>query len=93
MTLVMQSVWCLSVLAGDPPRRIAQELRDLLGTMDFERTLHRKGIKLDGNEVQMALAGESVGKGVIAGDLMHVPCCLLVTVWLSFSATPSAITF
>lgn len=51
-------------LAGNPPEEIAEELRDLVEDVYFQRHLQLRGIKLEPNEIQLALAGDSVGFGV-----------------------------
>lgn len=51
-------------LAGNPPEEIAEELRDLLEDVYFQRHLQLRGIMLEPNEIQLALAGDSVGFGV-----------------------------
>lgn len=55
-------------LSGNPPAEIAEELRDLLEQINFRRHLLRRGITLDDDEMQMSLAGKSVGFGVINSD-------------------------
>ncbi len=52
-------------LAGDPPSGIADELRNLLEQVYFERHLETKGITLDNDELRLSLSGEAVGYGVI----------------------------
>ena len=56
-------------LAGDPPAEIADELRDLLEQVSFQRHLGLRGIKLGEEEVQMAIAGSSVGFGLAPTDV------------------------
>ena len=51
-------------LSGSPPEDIAQELRDLLEQVYFERHLSLRGIILDPNEFQVSMVGEAVGSGV-----------------------------
>lgn len=55
-------------LAGNPPEEIADELRDLYESVNFGRHLELKGTVLGGSEVQISLAGEAVGFGIIAAD-------------------------
>ncbi len=50
-------------LTGSPPDEIAEELRDLLETVTFERHLRLRGIKLNPNELQLSLSGPTVGLG------------------------------
>ena len=51
-------------LSGSPPEEIAQELRDLLEQVYFERHLSLRGITLDPNEFQVSMAGQAVGSGM-----------------------------
>jgi len=51
-------------LAGDPPEEIANELRDLLEQVYFQRHLDLRGIVLEPNELQMSLTGIEVGFGL-----------------------------
>jgi hypothetical protein len=51
-------------LYGNPPDEIAEELRDLLETVNFSRHLHLKNIDITCNEFQLSLTGNSVGLGV-----------------------------
>jgi hypothetical protein len=53
---------------GDPPREIADELRDVLEQVNFTRHLDLRGIKLDPAEFQVSLAGTNVGFGFVASD-------------------------
>ena len=55
-------------LAGDPPEEIAEEIRDLLEQVHFRRHLALRGLTLEGNEVQMSIAGDAVGHGVASSD-------------------------
>ena len=55
-------------LAGDPPAEIAEEIRDLLEQVHFRRHLDVRGLALDTNEVQMSIAGEAVGYGIMRSD-------------------------
>jgi len=48
-------------LGGEPPAQIADELRDLLPQITFERHLELRGVRLAQEEVQMAITGKSVG--------------------------------
>lgn len=52
-------------LAKDPPSVIAEELRDLLENVYFSRHLQLRGITLEDDELQMSLAGQGVGYGVV----------------------------
>jgi hypothetical protein len=51
-------------LGGDPPADLADELRDLLEQINFERHLDLRGVDLEENEFQLSLSGNSVGFGV-----------------------------
>ena len=51
-------------LAQEPPLEIAEELRDLLEQVYFQRHLELKGVDLAADEVQMSLSGRGVGLGV-----------------------------
>jgi hypothetical protein len=51
-------------LRENPPDSIANELRDLLEQVYFVRHLEVRGITLGETEVQMSLAGSSIGLGV-----------------------------
>jgi hypothetical protein len=51
-------------LRGDPPDAIANELRDLLELIYFSRHLEVRGVTLAETEVQMSLAGKSIGPGI-----------------------------
>ena len=55
-------------LAGEPPEEIAEEIRDLLEQVHFRRHLDLRGLTLEGNEVQMSIAGDAVGYGVASSD-------------------------
>lgn len=50
-------------LSGEPPIDIAEELRDMLETVNFRRHLDLKGIVLQEDEVQLVVAGRGVGYG------------------------------
>jgi hypothetical protein len=53
-----------TALAGNPPDDIADELRDLLEQIYFERHLALRGIELQPDEIQMSIAGKAVGFGM-----------------------------
>lgn len=55
-------------LSGDAPEDIAEELRDLLEQLYFERHLSTAGVTLDRSAIQLALAGPGVGYGFIRSD-------------------------
>lgn len=52
-------------LAQEPPTEIADELRDLVEQVHFQRHLDLRGIELGQDEVQMSLSGKDVGYGFI----------------------------
>lgn len=58
---------CLA-LSGDPPSEIAEELRDLLEQVYFQRHLELRGITLGEAELQMSIAGNAVGYGVAPAE-------------------------
>src|SRR5215469_11301811 len=53
-----------TALTGNPPEDIAEELRDLLEQIYFERHLALRGIQLQADEIQMSIAGKAVGFGI-----------------------------
>jgi hypothetical protein len=53
-----------TALIGNPPEQIADELRDLLEQIHFERHLALRGIELQPDEIQMSIAGKAVGYGI-----------------------------
>ncbi len=55
-------------LAGNPPAGIDDDLRDLLEQSTFRRHLELRGIQLQDDEVQMAIAGSAVGFGIAPTD-------------------------
>lgn len=57
-----------TALAGSPPDAIADELRDLLEQVYFQRHLDLRGITLHPSELQISLEGESVGFGIAPSD-------------------------
>jgi hypothetical protein len=57
-----------TALAGNPPSEIADELRDLLEDVYFNRHLELRGVKLAPGEVQMMLEGDGVGFGMTRSE-------------------------
>jgi hypothetical protein len=55
-------------LSGNPPGPIADELRDLYETINFERHLKLKGVTLSDSDVQLSLAGSAVSYGMIKAE-------------------------
>ena len=51
-------------LAADSPPEIADELREVWEQANFHRHLHKRGLELDDNELEMTLSGPGVGSGV-----------------------------
>jgi len=63
-----------TALSGFPPVEIANELRDLLEEVYFNRHLETRGIKLQEDELQLSLAGNAVSFGVIQSDYFFKSC-------------------
>jgi hypothetical protein len=55
-------------LAGDPPEEIAEEMRDLLEQVYFQRHLELRGITLEPDEFQVSLFGRAVGTGMVEDE-------------------------
>ncbi|HUU69584.1 MAG TPA: hypothetical protein VM186_08670 [Planctomycetota bacterium] len=55
-------------LAGNPPEEIADELRDLLEQVNFERHLSLRGMTLRPDEFQLSMSGPAVGNGLAQSD-------------------------
>jgi hypothetical protein len=55
-------------LAGNPPEEIAEELRDLLEQVHFERHLSLRGITLSPTELQLSMMGKGVGLGMTLNE-------------------------
>jgi hypothetical protein len=53
-----------TALTGNPPEAIANELRDLLEMVYFQRHLDLRGIKLESDEFQFAIEGQGIGFGI-----------------------------
>jgi hypothetical protein len=51
-----------AALSGNPPDEIADELRELLDRVNFDRHMQLRGIHLASNEMQLSIAGNSVVK-------------------------------
>ena len=54
-----------TALAQEPHPAIAEELRDLLEEIHFQRPLDLKGITLQEDEIQLSLSGQEVGNGFV----------------------------
>jgi hypothetical protein len=55
-------------LSGNPPEPIADELRNLYETINFEKHLQLRGVTLSDSDVQLSLAGSAVSYGMIRAD-------------------------
>jgi len=55
-------------LSGDPPPEIAEELRNILETVYFQRHLEVRGVILEPHEFQVSIAGSAIGFGVAESD-------------------------
>jgi len=55
-------------LSGNPTDEIAEELRDLLEKVNFERHLSLRGLKLGPNEFQFSIWGKLVGYGMAQSE-------------------------
>jgi hypothetical protein len=58
-----------TALTGTPPEAIANELRDLLEMVYFQRHLDLRGIKLESDEFQFAIEGQGIGFGIAPAGL------------------------
>lgn len=57
-----------TALSGEPPEEIAEELRNLLEQVHFERHLNLRGWVLEREEIQLSIDGKAVGYGVASTD-------------------------
>ena len=55
-------------LLGEPPFEIAEELRDLLEMVNFERHMQVKGIELQEGEIQLVISGKGVSYGIARSE-------------------------
>ncbi|MGB3851410.1 MAG: hypothetical protein WA958_15685 [Tunicatimonas sp.] len=60
---------CLA-LYGDPPTEIAEELRNLLEELYFQRHLKLQGISINPTELQLVIAGPGIGYGMAKSELV-----------------------
>ncbi len=60
---------CLA-LSGEPPYEIAEELRNLLEELYFQRHLKLQGVQLNTTEIQLVIAGRGIGYGMAKTDLV-----------------------
>lgn len=59
-------------LSRDPPPEIAKELRSLLEQINFRNHMKLKGVTLGLDELQLSLAGQAVGPGIVGlGEIME----------------------
>lgn len=56
-------------LSGNPPEEVAEEMRDLLEDVYFERHLQLRDVALEPDEIQLSLAGDSVGFGMASARI------------------------
>ncbi len=56
-------------LSGNPPSEIANELRDLLEQVYFQRHLDLRGFVLQPNEFQVSITGNAIGLGVAESEI------------------------
>ena len=54
-----------NALAQEPPHEIAEELRDLVEQVHFQRHLDLRGVELGHGEFQLSLSGQGVGYGLV----------------------------
>ncbi len=54
-----------NALAHEPPNEVAEELRDLVEQVHFQRHLELRGVELGNDEFQMSLSGQGVGYGLV----------------------------
>ena len=57
-----------AALAGNPPSELAEELRDLLEDVYFQRHLKVRGVTLAPGDFQMMLEGNAVGFGIARSE-------------------------
>lgn len=55
-------------LSGNPPETIAEELRNLLEQVHFDRHLQLRGVNLTDEEFQLSIDGDDVGPGIATTD-------------------------
>lgn len=60
---------CLA-LCGEPPHEIAEELRNLLEELYFQRHLQLQGVQLTSAELQLVIAGRGIGYGMAKSDIV-----------------------
>lgn len=55
-------------LAGEPPEEIAEELRNLLEQVHFQRHLELRGLQLSKDEFQLSISGKATAHGMAQSD-------------------------
>ncbi|ABX04033.1 hypothetical protein [Herpetosiphon sp.] len=58
-----------TALAGNPPYEIAEELRDLLEQVHFQRHLAIRDVKIDPGQVQVSMTGQEIYPGLTLMDI------------------------
>lgn len=59
-----------TALIGEPPFEIAEELRNLLEDVHFQRHLQLQGISINSTELQLVIAGHGVGYGMAKSEII-----------------------
>lgn len=59
-----------TALIGEPPFEIAEELRNLLEDVYFQRHLQLQGISINSTELQLVIAGRGVGYGMAKSEII-----------------------
>lgn len=67
--LEAEQLICLA-LYGQPPFEIAEELRNLLEDVYFQRHLQLQGISLNSTELQLVISGKGIGYGMAKSELI-----------------------
>ena len=67
--LEAEKLICLA-LYGQPPFEIAEELRNLLEDVYFQRHLQLQGISINSTELQLVIAGRGIGYGMAKSELI-----------------------
>lgn len=57
-----------TALSGNPPEEIADELRDLLEQVYFQRHVGVRGVIIEENDLHMSIVGRAIGFGVALSD-------------------------
>lgn len=59
-----------TALAGNPPNEIAEELRNLLEQVHFNRHLELNHVDLSSGELQLSIAGNAIGYGIALSEVL-----------------------